>query len=181
MDPNGEVVHQQMSYMDKNQVKKLLDKYALNTKYMQRDYVIYNKKVNSISSFRLAQSYQNYAIFLDKKVRNDFLSLSLNYLDKTKKLLKSENKNDFVINQKIELVEIQEKLFRGNFKRCLKELNKNFKEDKISEKNKLLFFFLNYVSYKGVNDEAGSEIWLEKLKSTSNHTTYLKRAEKLLS
>ena len=84
MDANGEVVHEQMSYMNKAQVKKLLDKFSLNTKFLQRDYVIYKKMKNSTSSFRLAQSYQNYAIFLDKNVRSDFLKLSLNYLNQTK-------------------------------------------------------------------------------------------------
>ena len=181
MDANGEVVHEQMSYMNKAQVKKLLDKFSLNTKFLQRDYVIYKKMKNSTSSFRLAQSYQHYAIFLDKNVRSDFLKLSINYLYQTKKYLNSEKKNDDTIDQKIELIEIQEKVIRGNFKRCLKELNKGFKEDEIAETNRSLFFFLNYVSCKGVNDEATSEIWLEKLKSMANHKSYLKRAEKILS
>ena len=180
MDPNGEVVYQHMSYMNKVQVKKLLNKYALNTSFLQRDYLIYNQNINSTSSFRLAQSYQNYSIYLDENVRNDFLSLSMNYLKEVKKLLKKENKNDISMNQKIELIEIQEKLIRGDYSKCIKELNKSFKEEKIDERNRSLFYFISYVANKGVNDTENSEIWFEKLKSTANNAIYLKRAEKLL-
>lgn len=180
MDPNGEVVYQHMSYMNKVQVKKLLNKYALNTSFLQRDYLIYNQNINSTSSFRLAQSYQNYSIYLDENVRNDFLSLSMNYLKEVKKLLKKENKNDISMNQKIELIEIQEKLIRGDYSKCIKELSKSFKEEKIDERNRSLFYFISYVANKGVNDTENSEIWFEKLKSTANNAIYLKRAEKLL-
>jgi len=180
MDPNGKVIYQHMSYMNKAQVKKLLNKFALNTTFLQRDYLIYNQNINSNSSFRLAQSYQNYAIYLDKNVRNDFLTLSLNYLKEVKKLLKKENRNNISMNQKIELIAIQGKLIRGDYSKCVKELKKSFTEKKIDERNRSLFYFLSYVSSKGINDTENSEIWFEKLKSTTNNTTYLKRAEKLL-
>jgi thiol-disulfide isomerase/thioredoxin len=180
LDPNGEVVYQQMSYMNKNQVKNLLEKYSLNTSFLQRDYLIYNKNKNSNSSFRLAASYQNYSIYLDESVRNDFLDLSINYLNQTKNLLKSEKKKNIVMNQKIQLIQIHEKLIRGNYKKCRKELDKSFEEGKIDERNKGLYYFLNYVACKGQENNDLSEIWLDKLKSTPNHTTYLKRAEILL-
>ena len=180
LDPNGEVVYQQMSYMNKNQVKNLLDKYSLNTSFLQRDLLIYNKNKNSNSSFRLAVSYQNYSIYLDEDVRNDFLDLSRTYLNQTKNLLKSEKKNNIVMNQKIQLIQIHEKLIRGNYKKCSKELDKSFEEGKIDERNKSLYYFLNYVACKGQENDDLSEIWLDKLKSTPNYTTYLKRADKLL-
>ena len=180
LDPNGEVVYQQMSYMNKNQVKNLLEKYSLNTSFLQRDYLIYNKNKNSNSSFRLAVSYQNYSIYLDENVRNDFLDLSINYLNQTKNLLKSEKKKNIVMNQKIQLIQIHEKLIRGDYKKCRKELDKSFEEGKIDERNKGLYYFLNYVACKGQENDDLSEIWLDKLKSTPNHTTYLKRAEILL-
>jgi thiol-disulfide isomerase/thioredoxin len=180
MDPNGEVIYQHMSYMNKVQVKKLLNKYALSTAFLQRDYLIYNQNINSNSSFRLAQSYQNYSIYLDDNVRNDFLTLSLTYLKQVKKLLKRENRNNISMNQKIELIEIQEKLIRGDYSKCVKELNKSFMEEKIDERNRSLFYFISYVASKGVNSAENSEIWLQKLKSTTNNTIYLKRAEILL-
>ena len=180
MDPNGEVIYQRMSYMSKVQIKKLLSKYALNTAFLQRDYLIYKQNINSNSSFRLAQSYQNYSIYLDENVRNDFLKLSINYLKEVKKLLKRENRNNISMNQKIELIEIQEKLIRGDYSKCVKELNKRFRKEKIDERNRSLFYFLSYVASKGINDIENSEIWFEKLKSTPTNTIYLKRAEKLL-
>ena len=180
MDPNGKVIYQHMSYMNKSQVKKLLNKYALNTSFLQKDYLIYNKNINSNSSFRLAQSYQNYSIYLDENIRIDFLKLSIDYLKEVKKFLKRENRNNISMNQRIELIGIQEKLIRGDYSKCVKELNKSFREEKIDEKNRSLFYFISYVASRGVNDTENSEDWFEKLKSTSNNTIYLKRAEKLL-
>jgi len=180
MDPNGKVIYQRMSYMSKGQVKKLLNKYALNTAFLQKDYLIYNKNINSNSGFRLAQSYQNYSIYLNENVRNDFLTLSLTYLKEVKKLLKRENRNNISMNQKIELIEIHEKLIRGDYSKCIKELNKSFREEKIDERNRSLFYFISYVASKGVNDTENSEIWFQKLKSTTTNTIYLKRAEILL-
>ena len=84
------------------------------------------------------------------------------------------------MNQKIELIEIQEKLIRGDYSKCVKELNKRFREEKIDERNRSLFYFLSYVASKGINDNENSEIWFEKLKSNTTNTIYLKRAEKLL-
>ena len=180
MDANGQVIYERMSYMTKGQVKKLLNKYALNTAFLQKDYLIYKQKINSNSSFRLAQSYQNYSIYLDENVRNDFLKLSINYLKEVKKLLKRENRNNISMNQKIELIEIQEKLIRGDYSKCVKELNKSFTEEEIDVRNRSLFYFLSYVARKGINDIENSEIWFEKLKSTTTNTIYLKKAEKLL-
>jgi len=59
-------------------------------------------------------------------------------------------------------------------------LNKSFREKKIDERNRSLFYFISYVASRGVNDTENSEDCFEKLKSTSNNTIYLKRAEKLL-
>ena len=41
MDGNGEVVYQQMGYMSKSQLSRTLEKFALNTSYMQRDLMNY--------------------------------------------------------------------------------------------------------------------------------------------
>lgn len=177
MDANGEVIFQEMSYKDKNQVKRLLNKYALNTSFLQRDYIIYHKKKNSTSSLRLAQNYQKYVAFLDKKIKNDFISLSEKYLSHAKKHLKKEKKKDAMLDQKIKLLHIQSKALRGNYKRTLKDLNK-FKESDIKESNKLLFCFLNYVANKGLgNNEAVG--CLEKLKALPNSKNQLALAEKI--
>jgi thiol-disulfide isomerase/thioredoxin len=179
LDANGEVVYQQMSYMGKSQLTKLLKKFALNTSYMQRDLINYYKKANSNTSYRLAQDYQNYAIYLKKGVRGHFSSLASSYFSKTKKYLKLEKKNNPIINQKIALYEVQAVLIRNNYKKCSKILKKKFKEDKIKETNKKFYYFLNYVASKGLEDK-DSDLWLSKLKTTENYQLYLKRADKIL-
>ncbi|MBJ2176535.1 thioredoxin family protein [Aureibaculum sp. A20] len=178
MDANGEVVYKQMSYIGKSQVIKLLEKYALNTKYLQTDYLIYNKKVNSVSAFRLAQKYQDYAMFLNDEIKSDFLSLSNTYIKQTEKELKKEDNKNVAIKEKIELLDIQDNLIKENYKKSSKALSK-LTEDNINEKNKQFFYFLNYVNSKGNEESTNAETWLTKLKSTNRFENYIKKAELL--
>lgn len=177
MDANGEVIYQEMSYKDKNEVKKLLKKYALNTSFLQRDFIIHHKKKSSVSNLRLAQKLQKYAVFLDKNIKSDFINLSEKYLKHTKSYLKKEKKKDAMLNQKIKLLYIQSKALRGNYKRTLKDLNK-FKEGEIEDSNKLLFCFLNYVANKGLG-KADAEACLDKLKSIPDSENQLALAKKI--
>jgi len=179
LDGNGEIIYQQMSYMGRSQLSKVLEKFALNTSFMQRDLINYYKKINSTTSYRLAQAYQNYAIYLNENVSSYFSAMASKYFIKTKRYLKSENKNNPVLNQKIALYEIQNVLIRDNYKKCFKILKKKFKEDKIESTNKKLYYFLNYVASKGL-EEKESELWLSKLKTTNNYQVYLKRAAIIL-
>lgn len=177
MDANGEVVYQEMSYKNKNEVIKLLKKYALNTSFLQRDFLIHHKKNSSISNLRLAQKYQKYAVFLDESVKADFINLSEKYLKNTKNFLKKEKKKDAMLDQKIKLLYVQSKALKGNYKKALKDLGK-FNEEDIEESNKLLYCFLNYLANKGLgkNEAAGC---LEKLKALPNSKNQLTLAEKI--
>lgn len=179
LDGNGEIIYQQMGYMGRSQLSKVLEKFALNTSFMQRDLINYYKKINSTTSYRLAQAYQNYAIYLKENVSSYFSAMASKYFIKTKRFLKSENKNSPVINQKIALYEVQNVLIRDNYKKCFKILKKKFKENKIIAANKKLYYFLNYVASKGLEEKV-SDLWLSKLKTTNNYQVYLKRADIIL-
>jgi len=180
LDPNGKIIFQQMAYISRGQLTGLLNQFALNTKYLQRDYAIYFNKKNSNSSFRLAQAYQNYSIYLQKKLKPNFLDLSSEYISETKAFLKSEKRNNKALNQKIKLIEIQDKLLRKSYKRVDKLLSKNFKYDTIADSNKKLYCFLKYVSDTALKKDKEAAIWLAKLKTNDGYEIYLKRADLIL-
>ncbi|MFK5889743.1 MAG: thioredoxin family protein [Flavobacteriaceae bacterium] len=180
LDANGEIIYQKIGYQDRMQLAKTLKKFALNTSYLQRDLSMYYKKQNSISSFRLAQKYQNFAIYLNDDVRGSILSMAAIYFNKTEHFLKAEKKKNVAIEQKIKLCEVQAVLIRNNYKRSLKFLKKKFKENTIEQTNKKLYYFLYFVASKGLN-EAQTDSWLAKLKTTDNYKVYLKRADKILN
>ncbi len=180
LDPSGEIVYQQLGYMDRLQLAKTLKKFALNTAYLQRDLSMFYRKQNSVTSFRLAQKYQNYAIYLKDDVKGSILSVAAIYFNKTKNFLKEENKKNKAIEQKIKLCEIQTILIRNNYKRSLKLLKKRFKENTVESANKKLYYFLYYVALKGLNNSQ-ADSWLAKLKTTNNYQVYLKRSDKILN
>ncbi|MCB0473271.1 MAG: thioredoxin family protein [Flavobacteriaceae bacterium] len=179
LDANGELVHSQKGYMNRSDVLQLLEKYAISTEYLQRDYLIYNKKQNSLSSIRLAQAYQNFAIYLNKDISGKFLSLSKNYLRKAEKYIKEEGQESEIFTQKIELLEIEDDLIRGKYKKCMKSLEA-LDEKQIQDQNLTLFYFLNYVT-DSASQKTDAATWLEKLNSMKTGKLYTQRAEKLLT
>ncbi|MGY0408439.1 MAG: thioredoxin family protein, partial [Polaribacter sp.] len=86
MDPNGEIVFQKNSYMDKNKVMNILKKYAVSTKLLGTDYVSFYKNRNGDSALKIAEKYFDFSIYVDKNIKRNFISLGKNYLKQTKNL-----------------------------------------------------------------------------------------------
>ncbi len=177
LDPNGEILHKNLGYLDKNELMILLKKYAVNLKYLQTSYLINYKKETVSSTIRLSRKLQEFSVVLDKKVKNDFLSLSRVYLSKAEKLLK-KNKNP-IFSQKVDLLYLHGFLLHGNYDKVEKKLKKSFKKDQIAEQNKSLYCFLNHMVSKYKQKDAQADQWLSELKNQKGNKTYLKEIELL--
>ncbi len=177
LDPNGEVVHKSLGYLKKTELMKMLSKYAINIKYLQSSYVINFKKETINSNIRLAKKQQEFSILLDKELKRKFLTLSRAYLSKAEKFLKKD-KNP-VLSQKVKLLYLHGYLINGNYDKVAKKLQKGFKKDDITEANKALFCFLNYmVSSYNQQDELANQ-WLSELNAHKSNKTFLKEVDLL--
>ena len=178
IDPNGEVVIQRKSYMNKSQVIQLLKKFTYGTQFMQKDYLNYLKTKSGDNALKIAEKYYDYSIYVDKKVKNDFLGLANRYLKLTNKHYKKEG-NKKKNSQRIALYEDAYKyLIRGDFKKTIKKLSSNFKEDKIASENKGLYNFLYFTAYNKLNDKDNARIWYNKLKTSKNYKSLLIKSRK---
>lgn len=164
LDGNGKVVYKQMSYKSKNDVIKLLKKYALSTQFLKQDLINYHQQKDFLTSFRLASKYQDFSLYVsDKDVKFDILKLSSGYFSDSGNFLKSsEMSNKEAYEQKISLFEIQGFLIAQNTRKALKQLDK-FDGSAIHELNKSFYNFLYYTSYYIAGDVENSNVWKEKL------------------
>ncbi|RLD76868.1 MAG: hypothetical protein DRJ07_15585 [Bacteroidetes bacterium] len=177
LDPNGEVVHKSLGYLSKSELMKMLKKYALNLKYLQTSYIINYKKETINSNIRLAKKQQEFSILLDKEIRRDILLLSRTYLSKAEKLLKKDKNPAY--SQKVELLYLHGYLINGNYDKVSKKLKKGFKKDDITETNKSLYCFLNYMVFNHDMKNGEADQWLTELKEQKSNKTFLKEIKLL--
>jgi len=181
LDANGKVLFQEMSYKTKSQVLKLLEKYALNTEFLQNEYALYYKKKNIITAYRLANKLQEYSLYLKDGLRRDYLSLANEYIVETKKYAKeAEAALKKSVNKKINFLNIKGALYKGKGKKALKLLSK-IDASELDEYSFAQYSYLNYAAYKTVKDEVNAQKWAQKLNETGKAAPYLKKMELLFS
>jgi thiol-disulfide isomerase/thioredoxin len=179
LDPNGEVVFQKMSYMNKNEVKHLLKKYSVNTTLLQSDFSNYYKNETGDAALNIASKYFDYSLYVDKELRNDFLKLGSKYLKKSEQLFKKEGDKKKESQQIDLLGDVYKKMIQGNYEKSLKNLKGKFKEEDILEKNKPLFDFLNFTLYNKLEDKEQAKLWYQKLKKHKKAKLFLMKSRKV--
>jgi len=149
MDGNGKVIYEQMGYKRKSEVMELLKTYALDTEFLNRDLINYHKKDNFANTLRLASKYQDYSMYLEERLKSNFLEASDVYFKEAEKALKdSQMKNKQFFKQRIELHGIQKNLILNKSKKALKQLERISKKG-IDDKNTSFYNLLQYLANKG--------------------------------
>lgn len=173
MDGNGKVVYKSMSYKSKDELTKILNKYAIDTSYLNQHLINFYSNESFSSAFRLATKYSDFSLYLEKSVREDFIGLSNQYFHISEGLLRrSDMENKDLFAQKISLFKIQQMLIIDNPEKAQKLLNK-FDLENVYDANKDFYFFLSYITSKKLKDENQAAIWdgkmddKEKLKANS--------------
>ncbi|MHB0755870.1 thioredoxin family protein [Polaribacter sp. M15] len=179
VDPNGEIVFKKMSYMGLTEVKKVLQKYTVNTSLLQPDYLEYHENETGDTALDIASKYFDYSIYLDDELKYAFLKLGDVYLKNAHKLYRKEgNKN--ANSQKIFLIgDVYSELIKGHYKKSLKLLTNKINEDEVLEKNKSLYNFLNFTLYNKLENKDQAKIWYQKLKKHKDAKVLLLKSRKV--
>jgi len=179
LDATGKILYQQMSYKTKSQVMNLLKKYAISTKYMFNEYVYYSKSKTLATTTRLAAKSQDFSLLLKGDLRRAYLNVSNEYLKEAEKLLKRTEKGKYEkLSVKIDLLAIQNVLYRGKTSKALKKL-KALEVERLDAFAYAQFCFLNCVVYKQKKDEVNENIWHKKLVETGKLAVFKKKKELL--
>lgn len=175
LDGNGEVVFKSLGYMDKKEVQQVLEKYSVKTSFLGREAMNYFKHQNYITSIMLADKYLDFSLYLNENIRTDFVGLALEYLNKADKFLEKNQSNYLLMNQKIELLELTAELYRGNFRKVERNLEK-INSQELDDLNKNQYYFLKYCLAKEQNHQIKDEI-----KSQFNSENFVVENQKKVS
>jgi thiol-disulfide isomerase/thioredoxin len=179
LDPNGEVVNEQKSYINKQKVLNFLEKYSYNTPMLQPSFAGFYKNNEGDMSLEIAEKYLDFSLYVKDDVKNNFISLADKYLSITSKLYKKEwskSKN----SQRIGMLEdIYINVLKGKYEKSLGKLDKDFIEEKIEESNKKLYTYLKFIIYYKLDKNEQSKIWYEKLKLFDGYKDLLAKSRKV--
>ncbi|MCV6630722.1 MAG: thioredoxin domain-containing protein [Flavobacteriaceae bacterium] len=174
LDPLGNVLYAEMSYKDKSQMVKILKRFAVNSKYLQRELVNYYREDSFNNSLRLTQKYLDFAILTGKE-KKSFLNLANHYIIETRKKLDKDGSKyqDYV--QRLEFLKYLRDGYSGRFKKIKKQLKKQDLAV-VAPMNLQLYRYLHYLISKNDKNKAAIKQWSDALEK-NNGTRYIKMAE----
>lgn len=176
IDGNGEVVYKSLGYIDKEDVLDILKKYAVSTQFLEKETLAYFQHQNYVTSLRLAEKYLDYSLFLPENIREEFLHLADNYLEKGEDFLDKDQPNYKLMKQKIELLELNKELYEEDFGKLKRNLN-DFDEQDILKPNKPLYAFLKYSLARENGEAEKTEKWFSYLSGNNVPKEYSKKID----
>lgn len=173
MDANGTIINVNMSPFDFINITDLIKKYSLNTEYVAAELKNYAYEKNFYSAYFLASKYLDFSLYTNKKIRSEIIDISNIYLKEAIGFIQSEKEEDqLVLQQRCDLLKIQENLILKRPKRVLRQLKK-MDADTIENNNKSLVAFLYYTAYKILKDENEAAEWQSKVSLVNLRTSNL--------
>lgn len=178
IDPNGEIVYEQKSYMNKNGVLKLLNKFSYKIPLLQDEFSEYLNNANGDTSLKIAEKYIDFSLFVNDDVKPNFLRVANKYLKTTTKHYRKE-KQKKKNKQRISIIEdVYIEALKGNYEKSLVELNE-YDLAEIEKNNKELFVFLNFALNNKLKNNKKAEFWFKELKLLSNYKLLLAKSRKV--
>lgn len=153
MDPNGNILDLRTAdeFMTQD-LTAIIKKYALDTSFLEAELNSYFENKNYATTFRLANKYLDFAIYAEDFVKEEIIMLSDIYMLEAEKLLeKSDYTTKEALAQKHALLKIKSYLVMGKVNKVRRLLKKYDLED-IDEINIPLFAFLNYATYRSLDN-----------------------------
>ena len=176
MDVNGNILNITDAFETEQNLSEMIKKYALSTSFLNLDLRNYIENVNLTSAFNLASKYYDFSIFVTKDIRSEVIELANIYFDEAKKLLEEGNlDNKEAIAQRLELYNLKAYLILDNPRKAFRQLKK-IDEAEIAEINKPFFSFLEYTTFKLLNDDENAALWESKVSQLD-----LKKAELIIN
>lgn len=178
LDSWGNTLYSSIGYKNKSQISKVLKSFTINLATINSAMFILDKdEKNVYSNIRVAQKFQDIGFMIeDEDAKYAFIDESFSYL-KTAKKYSNETKEDVI--EKIELLNLLNKVYQRKYKSVLKTLDKDFLN--VNESNEALFYFIKFYAFKQQDiDEEAKEMY-DALTNTKINKSYLEKADYLLN
>lgn len=176
MDVNGNILNAEYAIQDFQNITNIINKYAFNTTFLNRELSNYKQEKNFYSAYYLASKYMDLALYSNKKITRNILDLSNIYLNEALVLVNKEDQLErAALKQRCELMKFQEFLILKRPKKVIRELKK-LRNPTISKSNEPYVAFLYYTAYMSMEKPKEAEQWKSKISSVN-----LKKAQKLIN
>ncbi len=176
MDVNGNILNASDFSEDYQNISKIIQKYALNTAFINAELRGYQKEKNFYSTYYLASKYLDFALFANKKTRPTLIDLSNIYLNEAIALVETKSvKEKSILLQRSQLLKIQEYLILRRPKKVIRQLNK-IDVFTIEKSNEPFLAFLYYAAYMSLDERENAEEWKSKISSVN-----LKKAQLIIN
>lgn len=150
LDGNGVEINSFVGYKDADEIMKDLDNYAISTEMISLEMINQYKNPNYINSLKLLYKYFDFTLYADGELKNDLLKVCGAYLDKTKNYISKNEENYNQKKQKLDLLKLYSLAYSFDFEKLDRKLSE-IKVESIDEMNKYDYWFLKYLSIKGLS------------------------------
>lgn len=165
MDANGNILNISLDTDYVLDLTAFINRYALNTSYLKQELMNYRSEKTFYTTFYLASKYVEYGFYTHESVRPEIIDLSSIYLDEARTLLSKESlDNKTALNQRLELLEIEQSLVLNKPKKVIRRLKRLEKEDVQGANNQFLAF-MYFTAYRLLRDEENAALWRSKVSS----------------
>ncbi|MGS2727251.1 hypothetical protein ACU8DI_11640 [Psychroserpens sp. BH13MA-6] len=163
MDVNGNILNTNLIYDEVINLTELIRVYHLDTSYLKGELISYSSNKNFTSTYYLASKYTDMAIYINEKARAEMIRLAKLYLDEATMLLQNENSGQkAMLQQKIELLELQQLLILNNPRKVLRKL-KRLDPATIDKRNETMVAFLYITAHRLLKDEESASAYRDKV------------------
>lgn len=165
MDVNGMILNAKASFEGYQNLSDIIKYYALNTTFLKQEYINYSKYKDLNTTFNLAMKYVDFSVYAEEASRPEILDMANIYFAEAMALVEENDPiKKAAIIQRFELVLIKEQLILNKVRKAKRQLKKMENPD-IAAINRSLFNFLNYTTFKILEDEENVAIWEAEVSS----------------
>lgn len=149
MDGNGIILHSFKGYHNAVSLNKVLEKYSLSTEYLSLDLINFYKTKNLNTALKISQKYCDYSLLVDANIKEKCLKISIEYLKEAKEIVPKRDENYAHYKQRLELFKLYSVAYRFEFEKLSKKVSEIKPED-VDQSNAYFYWFLKYISQKGL-------------------------------
>lgn len=149
MDGNGKIVHSFKGYHNAESLNKVLDKYSFSTEFLSLDLIDFYKIKNLNTALKASQKYCDYSLLVDENIKENMLKISVEYLKDAKETVKKSDENYVHYKQRLELFKLYCIAYSFDFEKLTKKISE-VKPEYIDQSNEYFYWFLKYISQKGL-------------------------------
>ena len=176
LDINGNILNTAYTSIDYENITTMIQDYGLNTEFIAVELMSYKQKQDFYSAYYLASKYLDYSMYMKESVRQEVIDLANIYLNEAAGFVEAtKNEDQLSLQQRVELLKIQENLITKHPKKVLRQL-KRMDAENVATNNQAFVAFLYYAAYEILNDKTNAEQWKSKISSVN-----LKKAELIIN